>query len=71
MTDKHLSDDANDIAYPDRGSDSIENLTHADEAEMDRAAQAGVAGAFGAVEDDQARKEMRGDAEEAFGSAES
>ncbi len=59
---------ADDVSYEDRGADNIEDLTNYDENEMDRTAQAGVSGAFGAAEDaEETRETMREDAEAAFG----
>ena len=60
--------DAGSTSYEDRGADNIEDLTRHDENQMDRAAQAGMSGAFGAGTDsDAAPESMRTDAEAAFG----
>jgi hypothetical protein len=57
-----------DVSYGDRGGDNIEELTKYDENEMDRTAQAGVSGAFGAAEGaEETRETLREDAESAFG----
>ena len=49
------------------GSDSVERYTREDEEKMDRAAQAGVEGAFEAnPEGEETRESMREDAEDAF-----
>ena len=66
MTDKNTGDNADDTSYADRGADNIEDLTRSDEAAMDRAAQAGVSGAFDAAGSEQLREEMRDDARDAF-----
>jgi hypothetical protein len=70
MTAKTMSD-ADDVSYADRGEDNLEDLTRSDEAAMDRAAQAGVGGAFDAADADQLREQMRENAEEAFGDGQS
>ncbi len=49
----------------------IDEYTRQDEEKMDRVAQAGVEGAFGAAPGaDETRERMRQDAEQAFGGAE-
>jgi hypothetical protein len=47
---------------------NVEKYTKEDEAKMDRVAEAGVEGAFGAdPQGEQEREELREDAEQAFG----
>lgn len=55
-----------DLSYQERGADNIEDLTRSDEAAMDRTAQAGTTGAFGAG-DAASSQQRREDAEAAFG----
>jgi len=55
-------------SYEDRGGDNQQDLTRYDENAMDRAAEAGFDGAFGANPDAEAtREQARQDAEAAFG----
>lgn len=61
---------SDDVSYEDRGADNIEDLTRSDENSMDRTAQAGTTGAFGAG-DATDSEQRRQDAEDAFGGSES
>jgi hypothetical protein len=60
------SGETNDDLYQDRGADNIDDLTRRNEDSMDRAAQAGTTGAFGAG-DGTDSEQRRQDAEAAFG----
>ena len=59
-------DQSDDVSYDQRGADNIDDLTRSDENSMDRMAQAGTTGAFGAgsATDSEQRRQ---DAEDAFG----
>ena len=60
--------DGGDVSYENRGADRPEDLTQYDENMMDRAAQAGTTGAFGAGGDQASTTESRReDVEAAFG----
>ncbi len=58
--------EADDISYADRGTDNTADLTRADENTMDRVAQAGTTGAFGAGSETDS-EQRREDAAAAFG----
>lgn len=64
------SGNADDVSYQDRGSDNLADLTRSDENAMDRVAEAGVSGAFGAKDADGLREQMQQDAASAFGGEE-
>jgi hypothetical protein len=60
-------DEAGDASYDLRGDDNLEDMTRYDENAMDRSAQAGNSGAFGAGDQDHARETTLDDAIDAFG----
>ncbi len=66
--DAGTSDETNDVSYADRGPDNIADLTRSDENSMDRTAQSGTTGAFGAGSETDS-EQRREDAAAAFGGA--
>ncbi len=66
--DAGTSGETNDNLYADRGPDDIADLTRSDENSMDRTAQAGTTGAFGAGNETD-HEQRRQDVEAAFGGA--
>jgi hypothetical protein len=66
--DAGTSGATDDNLYADRGPDNTADLTRSDENSMDRTAQAGTTGAFGAGNETD-REQRRQDAEDAFGGA--